>query len=143
MKTDTLLIVGGFGLALAGFLIINRFFNKVDSSSVANAALYAEPDERSYAASQMLHQVMRQCWRKFTLADYFTDNPWIDSDEEFLKLYSAFGIRPYDKCIVGFPDFFYPDFDLLQWMYQISDSKERNSVNEIFKNRGISFRLPS
>lgn len=94
------------------------------------------------AQAQVLHEVLRQCYMTNTPLQFFQENQeYFTSDSDLEGLMNAFGVRPYDRCVSGFPDWMYIQRDLLQYMHRRLDQDERDQINAWFAERGITYRI--
>lgn len=137
-KTEKILItISAIG---AMWYLVFRFAPPVKSPTSLGGSNEV-PTDIDFNHAQVIHAIMRQCWKKHTLSDFLQDR--IFSDEDFERLYNAFATKPYDRCWyeLNLPDFMYPELDLFQWMYEFASESDRKQVNTIFQNRSIQYRL--
>lgn len=133
-------------LAIAAGLLVGGsalgWFRKKTPSEIAEAALFVEPRANDFVNANIIHSIMRQCFRVHTISNLLNENSeQYQSDEDFLRLYTAFGRRGYDKCVTGLPQWLYTQMDLFEYMRQVASSEERAAVNEYFDQNNITFNL--
>lgn len=104
----------------------------------------AVPDDTDYQLAEILHMVMRDCWGRFSVVDFFDDNRALfQSNEDIDALANAFGSKPYDWCLyeLNLPDFIYPDLSLFQWIHKSTNEQERGALNSIWNGTNITYRI--
>jgi len=143
MKENKYLPILGATAAIA--VIYFLFFRKKRSEVLEQQALLQEgssttptyPNSQYFAWANRLEQSMFDIGTDedaiFSVFSYLRNNG------DFIKLKQAFGVREYTGGFL--PGFLSPDLSLDGWIQEELDSSEIQQLNNILKNKGITYRF--
>lgn len=107
------------------------------TQEAAQAGSATYPNSQFYAWANVLEEAMFDLGTDEDSIFYVFSQ--LNNNADFLKLKQAFGTRAYSGGAL--PVWFNEDLTLEGWLTQELDSAERQQINSILANKGITYRI--
>lgn len=139
-------IIGGAAALILYYLLFRR---KPLLPTTEQTAVEQETAQAAATAAPTYPQSQYNTWAnqlESAMFDWGTDETTVfavfknlKNNSDYLKLFQAFGKREYTGGIA--PGFFYPQYDLTQWLREELSESDINTINTDLRNKGITYQI--
>ena len=139
-------IIGGAAALVLYYLLFRK---KKLLPTAEETAVQQETQQAAQTGAPTYPQSQYNTWAnqlESSMFDWGTDENTIfavfknlKNNSDYLKLFQAFGKREYTGGIA--PGFFYPSYDLTQWLREELDDTDINKINSELQAKGITYRI--